>query len=229
MKATFHGHAVVSLQTENGTKLLFDPFISGQEQCDLDAKVVKPDYILVTHAHSDHLGDTIEIAQRTKAKVITTVEIAEYLSSFEIDAHGLQPGGAYDFPFGRVKLTPAIHGSSIKINEEDAAPTTLGLASGILVTVDEKTIYHVGDTALYSDMQLIGEHNIIDLAFIPIGDNFTMGPDDAAIAAKWLKAKQVVPIHYNTFPLIKQDPERFVSLLDTGVGKVLNVGDTITL
>lgn len=229
MKATFHGHAVVSLETYDGTKLLFDPFIIGQEQCDLNAEEVDPDYILVTHAHSDHLGDTIEIAQRTKAKVITTVEIAEYLSSFEIDAHGLQPGGAYDFPFGRVKLTPGIHGSSIKINEEDTAPTTLGLASGILVTVDEKTIYHVGDTALYSDMQLIGEHNIIDLAFIPIGDNFTMGPDDAAIAAKWLKAKQVVPIHYNTFPLIKQDPECFVSLLDTGVGKVLNVGDTITL
>ena len=137
-----------------------------------------------------------------------------------------QPGGAYDFDFGRVKLTPAIHGSSLDI-DGSGNPYTLGLASGILVTADDRTVYHMGDTALYSDMKLIGDTNTIDLAFVPIGDNFTMGPEDAAIAARWIKARKVVPIHYNTFPLIEQDPNQFINLLEDGVGEILEIGDTI--
>ena len=223
MKATYHGHSVVSLETTKGVKLLIDPFINGHEACDLDVDTVEADYILVTHAHGDHLGDTIEIAERTKAQVITTVELAEYLDSFDLDTHGMQPGGAYDFDFGRIKLTPAIHGSSLTI---DGIPTTLGLASGILIIADEQTVYHLGDTALYSDMKLIGELNEIDLAFIPIGDNFTMGPADATIAADWLKAKKVVPIHYNTFPIIKQDPKAFVQGLKGSQGFIPEIGET---
>lgn len=229
MKVTYHGHSVVTILTDDGTHLLFDPFINGHEACDLDADTVKADYILLTHAHSDHFGDTIDIVNRTGATVITTVEIAEYLNSKDIKAHGMQPGGGFNFDFGRVTLTPAIHGSSLKLNPDDDMPTTLGLASGILVTINDKTFYHVGDTALYSDMQLIGDMNDIDLAFVPIGDNFTMGPEDAAVATKWLKAKQAVPIHYSTFPMIEQDPNDFVKLLDEGVGKVLAVGDSIEL
>ncbi len=226
MKATYHGHAVVSLKTQDGTRLLFDPFITGNELCDLDADTVEPDVILVTHAHSDHFGDTIEIAKRTNAQVITTVEIADYLATHDIEAHGMQPGGAYDFDFGRVKFTPAIHGSSLVI-DDSGHPKTLGLATGILVTADDRTVYHMGDTALYSDMQLIGNRHAIDLAFIPIGDNFTMGPEDAAVAARWLQADTVVPIHYNTFPLIEQDPNQFINRLGEGVGIALNVGQTI--
>ena len=226
MKATYHGHAVVSLETEDGTKLLFDPFITGNEMCDLDADTVEPDVILVTHAHSDHFGDTVDIVKRTGARVITTVEISDYLATLDIEAHGMQPGGAYKFDFGTVKFTPAIHGSSLDI-DGSGKPFTLGLASGILVTADNKTVYHVGDTALYSDMKLIGERNRIDLAFIPIGDNFTMGPADASIAARWLQADCVVPVHYNTFPLIEQDPQDFINLLNEGVGIALEVGQTI--
>lgn len=229
MKATYHGHSVVTILTDNGMNLLFDPFITGHAACDLDVNTVEADYIFLTHAHSDHFGDTIEIAKRTGATVITTVEIAEYLSSKAIKAHGMQPGGGFNFEFGRVKLTPAIHGSSLKLHPDDATPTTLGLASGILVTINDKTFYHVGDTALYSDMKLIGDMNTIDLAFVPIGDNFTMGPEDAAVATKWLKARQAVPIHYNTFPMIEQDPNVFVELLDKGVGKVLIIGESIEL
>ena len=221
MKATFHGHAVVSLETEDGTKLLFDPFINGNDACDLDVNTVEADYILVTHAHSDHLGDTIEIAQRTKAKIITTVEVADYLSSFDLETHGMQPGGAHTFDFGEVKFTPAIHGSSIEI---DGKPHTLGLASGILVTANAKTVYHVGDTALYSDMKLIGDLLDIDLAFIPIGDNFTMGPEDASLAAKWLQAKKIVPIHYNTFPLIEQNPDDYIKMLHEDIGFIPEIG-----
>ncbi len=221
MKATHHGHAVVSLETKQEVKLLIDPFITGHEDCDLDVDTVEADYILVTHAHADHLGDTVDIAKRTQAQVITTVEIAEYLESLGLNTHGMQPGGAYTFDFGRVKFTPAIHGSSLTI---DGIPTTLGLASGILITADEQTVYHLGDTALYSDMKLIGELNDIDLAFIPIGDNFTMGPEDAALAAKWLNSKKVVPIHYNTFPLIEQDPEAFIQMLDGIEGLIPEIG-----
>lgn len=226
MKATYHGHAVVTLELDDGKKMLFDPFISGNEQCDLDAETVNPDVILLTHAHADHFGDTVEIAKRTGAQVITTVEIADYLSTLDVEAHGMQPGGAYEFDFGVVKFTQAIHGSSLDI-DDSGKPFTLGLAAGILVTADNKTVYHLGDTALYSDMKLIGNKNNIDLAFIPIGDNFTMGPEDAAVATRWLQADCVVPVHYNTFPLIEQDPNDFIGLLAEGVGIALKIGQTI--
>lgn len=227
MKATYHGHSVVSLETDDGTILLFDPFITGNEQCDLDVQTVEPDVILVTHAHADHIGDTIDIAKRTGAQVITTVEIADYLATQGVTAHGMQPGGGYQFDFGYIKFTQAIHGSSLDI-DGSGKPFTLGLAAGILFTADGQTVYHLGDTALYSDMKLIGERNHINLAFIPIGDNFTMGPADAAVSARWLKAEIVVPVHYNTFPVIEQDPHKFVNLLNEGVGIVLNVGQSIT-
>lgn len=226
MKAAFHGHAVVSVVLDDGTNILIDPFISGNEACDLEIDKVSPDYILLTHAHNDHFGDTIEIAQKTGATVISTVEIADYLEPMGISVHGMQPGGAYTFVFGTVKFTPAIHGSTLNVDGEQL---TLGLATGILLSADGKTLYHVGDTALYSDMKLIGEQNDIDLAFVPIGDNFTMGPKDAATAVEWLKTKQAIPIHYNTFPVIEQDPEVFISMLADGVGFIPTIGDFFTV
>ncbi|MGO4939022.1 metal-dependent hydrolase [Fundicoccus sp. Sow4_D5] len=228
MKVAFHGHAVVSVVTHDGTKLLFDPFITGHEQCDLNLSKVEVDVILVTHAHADHLGDTIELAKRTGAHVISTVEIVSYLSSQGLNnVHGMQPGGAHNFPFGRIKFTPAIHGSSITL--ENGKPYELGLAAGILLTADNQTVYHLGDTALYSDMQLIGNREAIDLAFVPIGDNFTMGLEDAILATEWLQAKRVVPIHYNTFPLIEQDPYAFINRLPEGVGYVPKLGEFFEL
>jgi len=226
MKATYHGHSVVSLETDDGTHILFDPFIMDNENTDLNADTVEPDVILLTHAHADHFGDTVEIAKRTGAQVVTTVEIADYLGTLDVDAHGMQPGGAHEFDFGEIKFTQAIHGSSLDI-DGSGKPVTLGLASGILVTADNKTVYHLGDTALFSDLKMIGDRHNIDLAFIPIGDNFTMGPEDAAVAARWLHADCVVPVHYNTFPLIEQDPHDFVNLLYEGVGIALDIGQTI--
>src|SRR5699024_6262105 len=134
---------------------------------------------------------------------------------------------AREFDFGTVKFTQAFHGSSY--TEEDGTIIYTGMPGGILLTVEGKTIYHLGDTALFTDLKMYGEMNDIDLAFIPIGDNFTMGPEDALIAAEWVKAKVVVPVHYNTFPVIEQDPEKFANEVKTGEGKALKAGDHIEL
>lgn len=131
-------------------------------------------------------------------------------------------GGAYEFDFGKVKLTPAFHGTGIITEKNEIIYG--GMPAGVLVMAEGKTIYHAGDTALFSDMKLIGERHPIDLAFLPIGDNFTMGPEDAAYAAKLLNPKIVVPIHYNTFPPIKQDPQKFIDMLEGVSGKVLRAG-----
>jgi L-ascorbate metabolism protein UlaG (beta-lactamase superfamily) len=226
MKVSYHGHSVVKVETANHT-ILFDPFISGNEACDLDANTVKADVILLTHAHNDHVGDTFEIAKRNHALVVAPNELANYLSSKGLNAHPMHIGGSHEFDFGKVKFTQAFHGSSY--TEEDGSVVYGGMPGGILLTVEGKTIYHVGDTALFTDLKMYGEMNDIDVAFIPIGDNFTMGPEDALVAADWINAKIVVPVHYNTFPVIEQDPDDFVSKVRTGEGRALKVGEGLEL
>ncbi|TYS19744.1 metal-dependent hydrolase [Rossellomorea vietnamensis] len=226
MKISYHGHSVVKVVTENHT-ILIDPFISGNELTDLKVENEKPDVILLTHGHNDHVGDTVELAKQNDALVVAPFELATYIGWQGVNTHPLHIGGGYDFEFGRVKLTQAFHGSSYETEDKQIIYT--GMPAGILLTTEGKTIYHAGDTALFSDMKLIGMRNTIDLAFLPIGDNFTMGPDDAVLAAEFVNAKTVVPIHYNTFPPIKQDPEKFVSMLKGQEGKVMNAGDVIEL
>jgi L-ascorbate metabolism protein UlaG (beta-lactamase superfamily) len=227
MKVTFHGHAVVSIETSD-KKILIDPFITGNELCDLNAETVKADVILLTHGHNDHVGDTVDIAKRCNAVVVAPFELATYLGWKGCNVHPMHIGGAHEFQFGTVKYTQAFHGSSYT-EEANKKIVYTGMPGGILFTSNNKTIYHAGDTALFSDMKMIGERNEIDLAFLPIGDNFTMGPKDAAEAAEWIQAKVVVPIHYNTFPVIKQDPHKFVNSLSGGKGKVLHPGDFLAL
>src|SRR5690625_2285969 len=226
MKISYHGHSVVKVETGEQT-ILIDPFITGNELCDLDPKTVKADVILLTHGHNDHVGDTVEIAKRNDSLVVALNELAVYLGSKGLNTHPMNIGGKYDFDFGRVKFTHAFHGSSYE--EEDGTFVYTGMPGGILLTIDSKTIYHVGDTSLFSDLKMIGEMNDIDLAFVPIGDNFTMGPEDALIAADWINAKIVVPVHYNTFPVIKQDPDDFAAKVKTGEGKAMKVGEVLKL
>ncbi|TKD67922.1 metal-dependent hydrolase [Pseudalkalibacillus hwajinpoensis] len=226
MKVTFHGHSVVEVVTDKA-KILIDPFISGNGQCDLDADTIKCDVILLTHGHNDHVGDTVEIAKRNDALVVAPFELATYLGWKGVNAHPMAIGGAHEFEFGKVKLTQAFHGSSY--TEEDTKEIIYtGMPAGILLSAEGKTIYHAGDTGLFSDMKLLSNQRI-DLAFLPIGDNFTMGPEDAAIAAKWIKAEITVPVHYNTFPLIEQNPDSFVDSLEGTKGKTLRPGESIEL
>lgn len=226
MKVSYHGHSVVRVETNKHT-ILIDPFITGNEACDLDADTVKTDVILLTHGHNDHVGDTIEIAKRNDALVVAPNELAVYLGFKGLNTHPMHIGGAHEFDFGRVKFTQAFHGSSY--TEADNSIVYTGMPGGILLTIEGKTIYHVGDTALFSDLKMIGDMNTIDVAFIPIGDNFTMGPEDALVAADWINAKVVVPVHYNTFPVIEQDPEAFAQQVKTGEGRAMKIGEVLEL
>lgn len=226
MKVSYHGHSVVKVETDKHT-ILIDPFISGNEACDLDADTIKADVILLTHGHNDHVGDTVAIAKRNDALVVAPNELAVYLGFKGLKTHPMHLGGAHQFDFGRVKFTQAFHGSSY--TEEDNTIVYTGMPGGILLTIDGRTIYHVGDTALFTDLKMIGEMNDIDVAFVPIGDNFTMGPEDALIAADWINAKIVVPVHYNTFPVIEQDPDAFAAKVKTGEGRAMKIGDAIEL
>ncbi|WP_096436103.1 metal-dependent hydrolase [Alteribacter populi] len=227
MKVSFHGHSVVKIET-NGTNILIDPFINGNGETDLKAEDVKADVILLTHGHNDHVGDTVDIAKRNDALVVAPFELATYLGWQGINTHPMHIGGAHEFGFGKVKLTQAFHGSSYT-EEENQKIVYTGMPSGILFSAEGKTVYHAGDTGLYSDMKLLGELHRIDLAFLPIGDNFTMGPEDAAIAAEWIGAKKVVPVHYNTFPVIEQNPNAFTNLLKNDTGFVMKAGDKVDL
>ncbi|MED3622733.1 metal-dependent hydrolase [Bacillus thermocopriae] len=226
MKISYHGHSVVQIQT-NGKNILIDPFITGNGLTDLKTEEIKVDVILLTHGHNDHVGDTVALAKRNHALVVANHELATYLSWQGVNTHGMHIGGACQFEFGKVKLTQAFHGSSYTTENNELI--YCGMPAGILFMSEGKTIYHAGDTGLFSDMKLIGERHPIDVAFLPIGDNFTMGPEDAAYAAKLLQAKTVVPIHYNTFPPIQQDPYQFIEMLEDKNGKVLEPGEVLEL
>lgn len=226
MKVSYHGHSFVQVKTDSHT-ILIDPFITGNGLCDVKADEVEADVILLTHGHNDHVGDTMDIAKRTGAQIVAINELAVYLTQKGFNAHGMNIGGGYQFDFGHVKYTQAFHSSSYE--EEDGTFIYTGMPAGLILTIDGKEIYHVGDTALFTDLKLIGEYHDIDLAFVPIGDNFTMGPEDALIATDWIKAKKVVPVHYNTFPVIEQDPQAFVDKVKTGEGVLMNPGDDMTL
>ena len=201
-KLTFIGHAAVEIESE-GYSVLIDPFISQNPVAKQRPEDFRPHAILLTHGHFDHVGDAVEIARRANCPIVATFELASYCQSKGApEVVGMNTGGKKAFDFGTVQFVQAFHSSSLE-------GQYMGQACGILfITKDGKTVYHAGDTALFGDMELIGKKGI-DLALLPIGSHFTMDPEDAAVAAELLRPKEVIPIHYNTFDLIQQDPQKF--------------------
>ena len=197
MKLSFHGQSTIYFEG-NGKKVIVDPFISGNDKCDLDEQTLDVDYIILTHGHEDHFGDVVELANRNHAVVIGSAELQGYLSTY----HGVEN----------------VHG----------IPVYLGMPMGVVIEAEGKTIYHTGDTGLFSDMKLIADRHPVDVCFVPIGDNFTMGIDDASYAINELIKPQIsVPIHYNTFPLIEQDPNQFKDAVNVGEVQILEPGQSV--
>ena len=222
---TFHGHACFTLEA-NGHRLVLDPFLTGNPAADIPVdRLAKVDAVLLSHGHGDHLGDAIPIATRDGATIVATAELAKFCGQRGATTHAMHIGGAHQFPFGRVKLVPAFHGGQVEGDESGCFTTN---PCGIVVTVAGKTVYHCGDTALTLEMQLLADQ--VDAMLVPIGDNYTMGIADAVRAVEFVKPRTVIPMHYNTWDVIKADPEEFAR----GVGAraqvvVLRPGQAHTL
>lgn len=212
-RLTFHGHACTEIVTGDGTRILIDPFLT-----DNPAATVGPehfhdrlDYVLLTHGHFDHVADAWDLLEKTGATLVATFELVSYAGERRghEKGHGMNVGGAHEFPFGTVKLTPAVHTGSLNAEGGEGYATT---PHGFLLHVDGTRIYHAGDTALIKEFELL--EGRVDIALLPIGDNFTMGPEDAARAAGMIMPRTVIPIHYDTWPLIEQDTDAFRAMVE---------------
>lgn len=208
MKLQFLGHSALLIET-SGKRLIVDPFLTGNPSAAVSAEELpKIDYVLVTHGHGDHIGDTVEIAKKHGSTVVATAEICTYLEGKHgIDVHPMHIGGSFRFDFGKLKLTPAFHGSSIY---EEGTLVYGGMPAGFLIESEGRKVYHAGDTGLTVEMGLL-EYESVDVAFLPIGGNYVMDIDDALRAASFIAPKKIVPIHYDTWPVISADIGEFES------------------
>lgn len=222
MSAKFHfiNHACFTIEN-NGKTAIFDPFLEGNPE-GLKAENIKTDYVFISHAHFDHIADAFAIAKKNNATIITTAEIANLAGEKGCNAHAMHLGGTFQFPFGKVRIAMAFHGSGI----------AGGHACGFVVDFYGTKLYYAGDTALFSDMQLLQRQDAFDYAVLPIGGNFTMDPKDATIAAEFLQAKYVIPVHYNTWPPITQDVNAYKKDVEQNTKSqvlIVKPGETIEL
>jgi L-ascorbate metabolism protein UlaG (beta-lactamase superfamily) len=226
MKITYYGHSVFLIE-EGNFKAIIDPFIKDNGMCNAKIEdITGLTHIFVTHGHFDHIGDTVELADRTGALVIANAEICRYLTSKGVKKiHSMHLGGRNRFDFGVVKMTSAIHGSGI-MGEETVIEG--GNPGGFVIEVNGKKIYHAGDTGLTYDMKLL-EDEKIDIAMLPIGGNFTMDVDDAVKAVDFIKPKAVIPMHYNTFPVIEASPEAFEKKVKDAEVIILEINETLEI
>lgn len=224
IEVTWYGHATWRVRLDD-THVLIDPFLTNNPKAPLSAEDAEADYIVVTHGHGDHIGDAEAIAKRTGATVIANAEIARWLGKRDVKTHGQHIGGGFHYPFGYVKLTIAVHGSSLPDGSYG------GMPAGVLINAQGKTVYHAGDTGLFASMSLIGDEGL-DVALLPIGDNYTMGPADALRAVKLLRPRVVIPMHFETWDLIAQDPHAWAERVRAETDSrplVLDVGESYTL
>jgi len=224
VKITYHGHSAFEIKTEKHS-IIIDPFLEGNKHAKIKPSDVKTNYVILSHGHGDHIGSAFEIAKKNGATVIAVNELANYAAENGCKAHNMHIGGGFNFPFGRVKFTIAHHGSSSPDGRY------MGEPAGIVITINGKNIYHAGDTGLFLDMKLIGEMTSLDAALVPIGDNFTMGIDDAVKAVEFLNPKLAIPMHYNTFGVIEADPNEFKRKVES-IGKkciVIPFGESIDI
>lgn len=225
MKLRYFSHSSFQITTDAGLTILIDPFLDDNPTSPVKSVDVAADFIVLTHAHGDHVGDAFKIAGRTDPLFICVNELANYCIGKGFRAHNMHIGGGHDFDFGRLKFTIAHHGSMTPDNTYGGEP------AGVILTIEGKSIYHTGDTGLFYDMKLIGEMTPIDYMLLPIGDNFTMGIDDAVKAVQLAGPRVAIPMHYNTFPVIAADPEVFRQKVEA-LGKkalVLRFGQEIVL
>ncbi len=234
IKVTFHGHACFCISCEQ-YRVIIDPWLTGNPMADMGVDEVEDiNAVLVTHGHGDHLSDAVEIARKCDATVIAPFELATYCSNQGAKAHPMHIGGAYQFDFGWVKLTQALHGSGLP--NEDGSITYLGNPCGFLIEMGGRIIYHAGDTGLFGDMGILSDTMLhgrkIDVMLVPIGDNFVMGPEDAFTAVRWVNPGIAVPMHYDTFPVIKQDVSQFKARVEKELAvdcRVLAAGEGFQL
>ena len=225
MNITYYGHSCFGVEIK-GKHILFDPFISPNELAkSIDVNSVKADYILISHGHEDHIADAVSIAKRTGAKVVCAYEIYVWLSKKGIEnIHAMNIGGKVKYDFGNVKCVNAVHSSSLPDG------TFGGHPMGFVIESEEGNFYYAGDTALTYDMKLIGEYRRINFAFLPIGDNFTMGPENAIIASEFINCSDIIGMHYDTFGAIKIDKEEAVNKFKRAGAELtlMKIGETIT-
>lgn len=228
MLVTFHGHSCVQLQFGSHS-IVIDPYLTENPVAVAKAEDVEASHVLITHGHSDHITDAVSIAMRNDAAIIAVEELAVHLAKQGARTEAMHVGGAWTFEFGTVHFVQATHASSVRTS--DGSLAYAGVPVGFVIVTDEGTVYHAGDTGLYGDMQWLGERFDIDLALLPIGGRFTMGPEDALVAAERIRAKRVVPIHYDTFPPIRQNASAFVEALARKriAGFALKPGETLKL
>lgn len=228
MKIKWFGHSAFEIISDKGLKLLIDPFISNNPVCLIPVEEIEADVILLTHGHSDHFGDAMEIANRTGAPIIGSHEISLFLSKQGLETIGMNIGGSMHFHDIKITMLDARHSAAIDFTEEIIPG---GSASSFLIQMEKGTkIFHAGDTGLFGDMEtVIGNIYQPDIALLPIGDKFTMGPFEGAIATKWISPKKIIPMHYNTFPVIEQNTtifSNFVTQMSPNVKVIiLNPGD----